>query len=121
MLILNGRWGPTGGWVDGLLVMHFCIIIQMEVYMATLTVTSRGQVTLRKEFLEHIGVKPGDQIALIKKPNGKLTLERSKPTGSWDQFVGCLAGKTNVRLTIDEMNEGIVEGAIAAYEEGLKR
>lgn len=89
--------------------------------MATLTVTTRGQVTLRKEFLEHIGVKPGDRISLVKTPNGKLTLERSKHEGSWDQFVGCLAGKTKVRLTIDEMNEGIAEGAVAAYEEGLKR
>jgi len=89
--------------------------------MATLTVTSRGQVTLRKEFLEHIGVKPGDQIDLKKSPNGKLMLERARPKGSWDDFIGCLKGKTNVRLTIDEMNEGIGEGAVESYEAGLKR
>ena len=89
--------------------------------MAKLTVTSRGQVTLRKEFLEHIGVRPGDQIALSKTMNGKLTLERTKPTGSWDDFIGCLAGKTNVHLTIDEINEGIGQGIIEAYEAGLKR
>jgi antitoxin PrlF len=88
--------------------------------MATLTVTSRGQVTLRKEFLEHIGVRPGDQIDLKKTPNGKLTLERARPKGSWDDFFGCLKGKSNVRLTIDEINEGIGQGAVEAYEEGLK-
>jgi bifunctional DNA-binding transcriptional regulator/antitoxin component of YhaV-PrlF toxin-antitoxin module len=88
--------------------------------MATLTVTSRGQVTLRKDFLEHIGVRPGDQIALHKTANGKLTLERARPKGSWDDFIGSLAGKTNVRLTIDEIHEGIGQGVVEAYEAGLK-
>jgi antitoxin PrlF len=88
--------------------------------MATLTVTSRGQLTLRKEFLEHIGVKPGDQVDLRKTPNGKLTLERARPKGSWEDVFGCLAGKSKVRLTIEEINEGIGQGIIEAYEEGLK-
>jgi antitoxin PrlF len=88
--------------------------------MATLTVTSRGQLTLRKEFLEHMDVKPGDQVDLRKTPNGKLTLERARPKGSWDAVFGCLAGKSKVRLTIDEINEGIGQGIIQAYEEGLK-
>lgn len=89
--------------------------------MPALKVTARGQVTLRKEFLEHIGVRPGDRIELNKTANGKLTLERVRPKGRWEDFFGCLAGKTNVHLTIDEINEGIGEGAVAAYEEGLKR
>jgi AbrB family looped-hinge helix DNA binding protein len=88
--------------------------------MATLTVTSRGQVTLRKEFLEHMGVHPGDRIALNKTADGKLTLERSRPKGSWADFIDCLAGKTDVRLTIDEINEGIGQGIVEAYEAGLK-
>ena len=89
--------------------------------MATLTVTSRGQVTLRKEYLQHLGVKPGDKIELGKTPNGKLTLERARPKGSWDDFIGCLAGKTNVRLTIEEINEGIGAGIAEEYEAGLRR
>jgi AbrB family looped-hinge helix DNA binding protein len=89
--------------------------------MATLTVTSRGQVTLRKEFLEHIGVKPGDQIDLKKTPNGKLMLERARPKGSWDDFFGCLKGKTNVRLSIEEINDAIAEAGAEAGMAGLKR
>ncbi|MCT0212358.1 MULTISPECIES: AbrB/MazE/SpoVT family DNA-binding domain-containing protein [unclassified Synechococcus] len=30
--------------------------------MSTLTVTSKGQVTLRKELLGHLGVKPGQRV-----------------------------------------------------------
>lgn len=89
--------------------------------MTTLTVTSRGQLTLRKEFLEHIGVRPGDQINLKKTPNGKLTLERARPKGSWDDFFGCLKGKTNVRLTIEEINDAIAEAGAKAGVAGLER
>jgi hypothetical protein len=78
-------------------------------------------MTLRKEYLEHIGVKPGESILLDKTANGKLTLERDKPKGSWDDFFGCLAGKTNVRLTIEEMNDAIGEAIVAEYERGIKR
>ncbi|MGB8259562.1 MAG: hypothetical protein WCE75_04395 [Terracidiphilus sp.] len=89
--------------------------------MATLTVTSRGQVTLRKEFLQHIGVGPGDKIELEKAPDGKLTLGRVRPKGSWDDFIGCLAGKTRVRLTIEEIDAAIGEAIVEEYEAGLKR
>ena len=50
-----------------------------------------------------------------------LTLERARPKGSWNDFIGCLAGKKNVRLTIEEMNEGIGAGIVEEYEAGLRR
>ena len=30
--------------------------------MSTLTVTAKGQVTLRRDLLEHLGVQPGEKI-----------------------------------------------------------
>jgi len=89
--------------------------------MATLTLTTRGQLTIRKEFLEHIGVMPGDRIHMEKTVDGKLTLERAEPQGSWQDLAGILKGKTNgAVLTIKEMNEGIEAGAVEAYEAGLR-
>ena len=32
--------------------------------MDTLTVTAKGQVTLRKELLKHLGVRPGEKIVI---------------------------------------------------------
>jgi bifunctional DNA-binding transcriptional regulator/antitoxin component of YhaV-PrlF toxin-antitoxin module len=32
--------------------------------MATLTVTARGQVTFKKEVLQHLGIKPGEKIEI---------------------------------------------------------
>jgi bifunctional DNA-binding transcriptional regulator/antitoxin component of YhaV-PrlF toxin-antitoxin module len=89
--------------------------------MARLTVTSRGQVTLRKEYLKHFGVKPGDKIDLTLLPNGRGEIGAVKPEGSWDDFIGCLAGKSHVRLTIEEMNEAIGAAAAEAGIAGLKR
>ncbi len=47
--------------------------------MTTLTVTARGQVTFRKDVLEHLGVKPGDKIHLDLLPHGRAELTAEKP------------------------------------------
>ena len=39
--------------------------------MNTLTVTAKGQITLRKELLKHLGVQPGDKIVVDKLPDGR--------------------------------------------------
>ena len=49
--------------------------------MATLTVTKRGQVTLPKELLRHLGVKPGEKIELALLPNGQGELSAARPKG----------------------------------------
>ncbi len=43
--------------------------------MTTLTVTTKGQVTLKKEVLSHMGVKPGDKIEVEICAGGRTTLE----------------------------------------------
>ena len=43
--------------------------------MSTLTVTAKGQVTLRKDVLEHLGVHPGEKITVNKLPDGKIESE----------------------------------------------
>ncbi len=47
------------------------IIGEDDVWMATLTVTARGQVTFRKKVMEHLGVKPGEKIELDLLPDGR--------------------------------------------------
>jgi len=73
--------------------------------MATLSVTQRGQVTLRKDLLKHLGVKPGEKIEFELLPNGRAQLCAVRPKGRIEDFFGCLAGKTDVKLTIDEIKE----------------
>ncbi|MCU0870047.1 MAG: type II toxin-antitoxin system PrlF family antitoxin [Burkholderiales bacterium] len=78
--------------------------------MATLTVTARGQVTFRKEVLQHLGIKPGEKIELELLPDGRGVLKAARPTGSIDTFIGFLAGKTSKVATIEEMGEAAASG-----------
>jgi len=78
--------------------------------MTTLTVTAKGQVTLRKDLLRHLGVEPGQKIEVSELPGGRIEVMAARPKGTIDAFVGLLAGKTKKVATIDEMNEAVAKG-----------
>ena len=78
--------------------------------MPELKITARGQITLRKEVLRHLGIEPGDKIALDKLPGGRVSLHAAKPTGSIRDLFGILAGKSKKKLSIEEINEAAAEG-----------
>jgi len=76
----------------------------------TLTVTSKGQVTLKKDVLAHLGVGPGDQIAVEFRPKGQMIVEAARPKGSIDNFIGMFKDKVTRTISIEEMNEIIADG-----------
>lgn len=78
--------------------------------MAILTVTARGQVTFRKDVLQHLGIKPGDKIELDLLPDGRGMLKAARPAGTISDFVGLLAGRTTKIATIEEINEATTKG-----------
>jgi AbrB family looped-hinge helix DNA binding protein len=79
--------------------------------MSTLTVTSKGQVTLRKDLLEHLGVRSGDKISVEKLPDGRIEVKAARPAGKISDLFGSLKGQTKgPSLSIDEMNEVIARG-----------
>jgi len=74
--------------------------------MGTLTVTSKGQVTLRKDLLDHLGVGPGEKIVVEKLPDGRIEVKASRPAGKISDVFGVLSDKRKGRaLSIDEINE----------------
>ena len=78
--------------------------------MTTLTVTSKGQVTLKKQLLQHLGVKPGQKIEVDPMPGGQLAVRAARQKGGWEDVFGILAGDTDKAATIEEMNEAIASG-----------
>jgi bifunctional DNA-binding transcriptional regulator/antitoxin component of YhaV-PrlF toxin-antitoxin module len=58
-----------------------------------LTVTARGQVTLRKDVLEHLGVQRGGKIRLYLLPDGWVELRADRSTGSFRDRSGMLKGR----------------------------
>lgn len=70
-----------------------------------LTVTSKGQVTLRKEVLAYLGVAPGDKIAIELLPAGRAEVRAAKASATIDQFLFSLKRDENPVLTIEQMAE----------------
>jgi antitoxin PrlF len=84
--------------------------IQRSSDMATLTVTSKGQVTLRKDFLQHLGVAQGERLELSKLPGGRLEIRAARAEGGIDQVFGLLAGKSRKAASLEEIDEAIAAG-----------
>ena len=78
--------------------------------MATLTMTSRGQVTFRREILQHLGIEPGGRIEVDLLPDGRASLRAARLEGTVDGFFGLLAGKTKKVATLEEMDEAVAQG-----------
>jgi antitoxin PrlF len=76
----------------------------------TLTVTARGQVTFRKQVLQHLGVHPGDKIEVDELPDGRIALRAARPGGSIDGFIGLLSGKSKKIATLAEIERASSEG-----------
>jgi AbrB family looped-hinge helix DNA binding protein len=80
-----------------------------NVVSITLTVTTKGQVTLRKEVLEHLGVHPGDRLEIDLLPSGRMQA-RAKSGKPVSSIFGMLEHHENRAMTIEEINEAAAAG-----------
>jgi antitoxin PrlF len=78
--------------------------------MASLAVTVKGQVTLKRDLLQHLGIRPGERVDFEKLPGGEVRMRAARPTGTVHDFFGILAGQTDKVATIEEMNEAAAAG-----------
>jgi len=77
---------------------------------ATLTITAKGQVTLRKEVLRHLGVAPGDKVVVDFLPDGRAGLRAAEPEGSIQKFIGSLQRPGTRAPSIDAISEAAAQG-----------
>ena len=75
----------------------------------TLTVTAKGQITLRREVLEHLGVRPGDKVDADLLKDGRLQV-RAKRGNSVTTVFGMLANPGQPRRSIEDLNEAAAAG-----------
>jgi antitoxin component of MazEF toxin-antitoxin module len=88
-----------------------------------ITLSGRGQFTLNKSFLEHLGVKPGEQVSINKMPDGKLeiTAKKNKWTANEaKEYFRSLFANNKIHATIEEMNAAIVSGYVKSGMSGLE-
>ena len=68
-----------------------------------LTVTSKGRITLCKDVLAHLGVRPGDKLEVDLLADRRLQLKAKRGTSAAAVF-GMLA-KPQASLSVEDMNE----------------
>jgi len=76
----------------------------------TLKVTAKGQVTLRRELLDHLGVEPGEKIVVDFLPSGRAEVRAAKSPATIEGFIGCLNRRGTPSVSIEEMNEIVASG-----------
>jgi AbrB family looped-hinge helix DNA binding protein len=69
-----------------------------------LKVTSKGQVTFRKEVLDQLGVRPGDKIAVEVVGPGRVEVRAARPSADLNGFIGSLEKPGTRPLSIEEIN-----------------
>ena len=78
--------------------------------MATLTVTAKGQITLRRDLLQHLGAQPGSKLDISKLPDGRIEVRALPAKGKISDFFGLLKRDGQKPVSIEEMNEVIAKG-----------
>ena len=74
-----------------------------------LTVTAKGQITLRKEVLNHLGVHPGEKLSVDLLADRRIQLrpKQGKPVST---IFGLLERSNMRRLSIEDINEATAAG-----------
>jgi antitoxin PrlF len=67
----------------------------------SLTVSAKGRVTLRKDWLAHLGVQPGQRLDVEVLPGGRLKLHAEQATGEIEGCFGLLASRTEMGAAAD--------------------
>jgi AbrB family looped-hinge helix DNA binding protein len=78
--------------------------------MNKLTITAKGQVTLRKDILKHLGVQPGEKVTVEKLPGGRIELKAERPAGKISDVFGFLKRKGGPSLSIEKINKAAGRG-----------
>jgi bifunctional DNA-binding transcriptional regulator/antitoxin component of YhaV-PrlF toxin-antitoxin module len=76
-----------------------------------LTVTAKGQITLRQAVLDHLGVAPGDRISVTLRPDGRAELQPVNAKLDVRAARGVLKRPGRRPVTLKEMQEAIESGA----------
>ena len=77
--------------------------------MSNLKITAKGQVTLRKDILKHLGVAPGAKVVVDKLPDGMIQV-KAAPSGGIASVFNLLRKKRGAKLTLAQMKEIAARG-----------
>jgi len=85
---------------------------------ATLTLTAKGQFTFNKQLMEHLGVRPGQQVSVKRLPDGGLKIDALNKQVDLMSLAGSLTSQ--VSLTDAELQDAIAQAHVRAGMRGLE-
>lgn len=72
-----------------------------------LTVTSKGQITLRQAVLDHLGIKPGERVDVELLPDGRAELRPAGARPGLAGLRGVLRRPGQKPISLEEMQAAI--------------
>jgi bifunctional DNA-binding transcriptional regulator/antitoxin component of YhaV-PrlF toxin-antitoxin module len=75
-----------------------------------LTVTAKGQVTLRRGVLDHLGVKAGERVRVSLLPDGRVELTAASEGIDISHLRGALRRSGQRVISLQEMQDAIEAG-----------
>jgi AbrB family looped-hinge helix DNA binding protein len=75
-----------------------------------LTVTAKGQVTLRQAVLDHLGLKPGDKVGVSLLPDGRVELAPAAAQHDLSSVRGMLRRRRQRPVSLAAMQDAIERG-----------
>jgi hypothetical protein len=78
--------------------------------MRTLIVTAKGQVTLRKDLLNHLGIHAGQKVAVEKLPGGRIEMRAMQRTGKVSELFGMLKPRNRRLLSVEDISKIASQG-----------
>jgi bifunctional DNA-binding transcriptional regulator/antitoxin component of YhaV-PrlF toxin-antitoxin module len=76
-----------------------------------LTVTAKGQVTLRRGVLDHLGVKAGEKVKVSLLPDGRVELAAASEGIDIRSLRGALRRPGQRVISLQEMQDAIEAGS----------
>lgn len=74
--------------------------------MINIPITAKGQITLSKDLLKHLGLKQGQDVEITKLPNGELKIRAKQPTHPISDAFDFLKNKTSGKVaSIEKLNQ----------------
>jgi AbrB family looped-hinge helix DNA binding protein len=75
-----------------------------------LTITAKGQVTLRQAVLDHLGVKPGDRVGVALSRDGRVEIAPARAGHDLSRARGILQRPGHRQVSLQDMQEAIEAG-----------
>ncbi|MDQ8027959.1 MAG: AbrB/MazE/SpoVT family DNA-binding domain-containing protein [Brevundimonas sp.] len=86
---------------------------------SALSITSKGQITLKKDLLNHLGIEPGDKVDVVMAPGGKLLVTPARVKKPMSALLNLLPPYAGPPVTDEQIEAGIARGAVEEYLAGL--